>query len=331
MNHLISPTFPSPVPATIPQTIQPVTLSYAAIEIIQPSESQDLLSTDSVLSDLESVISIEEPDESGFIVSKLLAESTINLTVADADKIVETITTKTTDSENKIDESKQLKNNFDNIDNNIEKDTTINVTNIVENIAGKVSEDAVSDSVGVNGSGNGKVKLRSRSTSRQISPRVNRFHRIAAVRVEQGISLSLAAKRLRIDIGEASEQENESTDLKLSQLYAWRDVLEVSMGELVVEPEEIPANPIRNRCQLVRLMKTVRSIIIESKSEVALILARQLESQLIELMPELATIAAWPSLGQSRDPHSPGVAATRCLGFGNVYRRKTNTTKNDNK
>ncbi|MDR0392325.1 MAG: hypothetical protein LBH59_10495, partial [Planctomycetaceae bacterium] len=146
----------------------------------------------------------------------------------------------------------------------------------------------------------------------------------------RGISLSRAAKRLNLDIAEAREQENEATDLRLSQLYNWRDVLDVSVGELIFEPEEIPTNPVKNRCQLVKLMKTVRSIIIESKSEVILILARQLESQLIELMPELAAIAAWPSLGQSRNTHSPGAAITRCQGFGNIYLRRNTTIKNNN-
>jgi transcriptional regulator with XRE-family HTH domain len=148
------------------------------------------------------------------------------------------------------------------------------------------------------------------------------LHRIATVRAEQGISLSRAAKRMQIDISAAREQENETADLKLSQLYQWRNVLEVSAGELIIEPEEIPCNPIKNRCQLVRMMKTVRSIIVESKSEVVVILARQLEALLVDLMPELETIAAWPSVGQSREPHSPGIAATRCTGFGNVYSRR---------
>ncbi|MDR2170937.1 MAG: hypothetical protein LBP59_12410 [Planctomycetaceae bacterium] len=197
----------------------------------------------------------------------------------------------------------------------------VNSDNINDNI-NSVSVDSVKvNSVGFGG--------RSRFGLRRELHQAVKLHRLAEVRVDRGLSLSSVAKRLRITIAEAREQEDAATDLRLSQLYRWRDILDVSVGELIVEPEEIPVNPVKNRCQLVRLMKTVRSIIIEAKSDVILIFARQLESQLIELMPELATIAAWPSLGQSRDAHAPGAAVTRCIGFGNVYQRKTSTIKSE--
>jgi transcriptional regulator with XRE-family HTH domain len=352
MNHLIPPVFPSSVSVVIPQTIQPSPLTSAAIESLNLSDdSQDLLTTDAVLSGLKSeAVAIKKPDESSFIVAEIVADSGNCLANVDADKIVERIISNT---ENKHEAKEQFNNNIDdkiindkiingdidegNIENNVPNrvggDVINNVTN---NVVDGVADVAAADGVVKNVSDRvvcddvGGVGLRSRSVSgRHVLSAANRFHRLGAVRVEQGVSLSRVAKRLQLDISEVREQEKESTDLKLSQLYKWRDILEVSVGELVLEPEEIPTNPIRNRCQLVRMMKTVRSIIIESKSEIILVLARQLESQLIELMPELAAIAAWPSLGQSRDPHSPGTAATRCQGFGNVYPRRIAAIKEE--
>ncbi|MDR0392195.1 MAG: helix-turn-helix domain-containing protein [Planctomycetaceae bacterium] len=322
MSHLIPPVVVSSVSVNIPQTSQPIELLPADMESAQLSDnSHDLLPTDSLLSDLKSeIIYVEESEKTSNIVSELLTDTNNNLTCLNTDEIVENIIAI---PENINRDTEKINNNCDNIvTKNIAIEINSNSTNDIEQ--GDVKN--ISDDVGKI---NNSVKVRSRSSSRQLLPQLTRFHRIAAVRLEQGVSLSRAAKRLHLDISEAREQENESTDLKLSQLYKWRDILDISVGELVVEPEEIPTNPIKNRCQLVRLMKTVRSIIIESNSEVILILARHLESQLIELMPELATIAAWPSLGQSRNAHSPGAAVTRCQGFGNIYLRRTAITKNN--
>lgn len=146
------------------------------------------------------------------------------------------------------------------------------------------------------------------------------LHRLATVREEQRISLTRVARRLSIDIVEARRQERETTDLLLSQLCDWRAVLQVPMAELVVEPDSIPSNPIRSRSQLIKIMKTVRTILETSKDESTRILATQLCDQLVELMPELKTVAAWPSVGQAREHREPGQAALR--RFDSVISRR---------
>lgn len=339
MSHLIPP-FPLTVSATIPSTIQSTALiATAIVNVIQSSDLREsgLLSADIASEDVESnVVSVLEAQESSFSVSDILSTdsgSEENPIGCGADKIVETIISKAKNSNDAIESyNRNLDNDMSDVDisdvvvdsatNNVTKNiaSVEGVENIVETVSG---DNVLSTETG------GRVGGRNRPLSRREISRLSKFHRIAAVRIEQGVSLSRVAKHLQIDISEARNQENESTDLRLSQLYGWREVLEVSAGELVLEPEEIPVNPIRNRCQLVRLMKTVRSIIIESKSEVTLILARQLESQLIELMPELATIAAWPSIGQSRDHRTPGAATTKCNGFGNIYLRRSTISAAD--
>ncbi len=143
------------------------------------------------------------------------------------------------------------------------------------------------------------------------APETRPLHRLASVRKDQGVSLTRAAKRLEIDIAEARRQERATTDLLLSQLYRWRTVLEVPVGDLVIEPDEIPSNPIKSRSQLIRMMKTVRAILENTKEEGIGILAKQLVDLLIELMPELKSISAWPNVGQARDYREPGQAALR--------------------
>lgn len=137
------------------------------------------------------------------------------------------------------------------------------------------------------------------------------LHRLAVTRREQNISLARVARKLSLDAAEVQRQETETTDLPLSQLYRWRDILQVPVCELVIEPDEIPNNPIRNRSQLIKMMKTVRTIAETSKEEGIVILARLLIDQLVDLMPELQSVSAWPSVGQAREQRAPGQAALR--------------------
>lgn len=148
-------------------------------------------------------------------------------------------------------------------------------------------------------------------------PASNRpLHRLATVREEQNLSLTGVARRLGIHIAEARHQETETTDLLLSQFYRWREVLEVPAGELIIEPDEIPSNPIRSRSQLIKMMKTIRSLQEHTKEENIRILANQLADLAVELMPELKSVSAWPSIGQAREQRDPGQAALRRFDSG---------------
>jgi len=132
-----------------------------------------------------------------------------------------------------------------------------------------------------------------------------KLHRLAEVRSRLGVSQEDIAERLAVSIPEVQRQENPETDLCLSQVYLWRNVLETSVGELIVEHEDIPCNPIRNRCQLVKVMKSACSIFEETKESGTRILAARLIADLTKLMPELAEVSAWPTIGRSREPKSP--------------------------
>ena len=137
------------------------------------------------------------------------------------------------------------------------------------------------------------------------------LHRLAQTRSEQGVSLSTVAKKIGVEVSEARRQERETTDLLLSQLYRWRDALETPVGDLLIEWEEIPTNPIKCRCQLVKMMKSVRAILETTKESRTRILAEVLAAQFIDLMPELEHINAWPTVGQARGQRDPGQAVFR--------------------
>jgi len=97
----------------------------------------------------------------------------------------------------------------------------------------------------------------------------------------------------------------------LTQLYKWRDILDVPVSELLINPEDTLDNPIKSRALLVRVMKTVRSILETSREKQIKWLAQTLFDQLVEIMPELKEVSSWPSVGQSREFKDYGQAIYR--------------------
>ncbi len=139
------------------------------------------------------------------------------------------------------------------------------------------------------------------------------LQRLAAVRRRQGLSRRTVARRLNVDISQVRREEDETADLTLSTLYAWQRALEVPISELLVEPTDTLTTPILERSQLVRLMKTTLSIIEQAKQPSIRRMAQTMANQLLEIMPELAGVSAWHTVGQRRRLDELGVAAQRRL------------------
>lgn len=118
------------------------------------------------------------------------------------------------------------------------------------------------------------------------------LHRLRTVRHQQGVSLRTVARALKIDMHEARQQEEETTDLPLSTLNAWRDVLDVPIADLLVESLEL-SPPVLARARLVKLMKTAAAIRDETSHRGVRQLAEMLIEQLIEIMPELKDVSPW--------------------------------------
>ena len=75
-----------------------------------------------------------------------------------------------------------------------------------------------------------------------------------------------------------------------------------------------------DRARLVRIMKTVKAIGESAKAEGTKRMAKMLETQLVEIMPELKDVGPWHSVGQRRSLEEYGRAAERLLSEDSLYR-----------
>jgi len=142
---------------------------------------------------------------------------------------------------------------------------------------------------------------------------VGQLHRIRAVRLQQGVSLRSASRQMGSDVRSLRLQEQESTDLRISDLHKWQKALEVPLSELVVEPDEPLSRPVMERARLIRLMKTAAAI-QERSSDVAIQrMSQMLVEQLVEIMPELKDVSPWHTFGQRRSLDEYGRVAERRL------------------
>ncbi|MEN6450505.1 MAG: helix-turn-helix domain-containing protein [Thermoguttaceae bacterium] len=144
-------------------------------------------------------------------------------------------------------------------------------------------------------------------------PAARPLQRLASMRRLQGLSRRTVARRMNVEIEQVRQQECETADVPLSVLYAWQQVLEVPVAELLIEAGDGLASPILERSQLVRLMKTVLAIREQAKQESIRRMAQTMIAQLVEMMPELEHVTPWHAVGRRRRLSELGVAAQRRL------------------
>jgi transcriptional regulator with XRE-family HTH domain len=141
------------------------------------------------------------------------------------------------------------------------------------------------------------------------------LHRLALVRQREGVSRRTLARRLNIDVAQVKSQEKENADLPLSTLYRWQEVLDVPIAELLVESDDPLSAPVLRRAQMVRLMKTARTILERAQQLSIRRLAQMLTEQMLEIMPELESVTPWHAVGQRRTRAELGQAAQRRLSM----------------
>lgn len=139
------------------------------------------------------------------------------------------------------------------------------------------------------------------------------LHRISEVRVQQEVSLRTAARHLGVDLRTAREQEEETADLRLSDLYRWQQVLDVPVSELLADAEEGVSASILRRARMVKVMKTAQAILERAPSAPITRMAQMLVEQLTEVMPELEEVSAWHQVGTRRTRDDMGRAATQLV------------------
>ena len=142
------------------------------------------------------------------------------------------------------------------------------------------------------------------------------LHRIAEVRRQQAVTLRNVARRLGMPRSVVRRQEQPDCDLRLSDLLRWQEVLEVPVAELLVEAEGQLSGPVLARSRMVKLMKTAAAIRERAQDPG---ISRMVE-QILEIMPELADVTPWHSVGQRRTREELGRTA-RVMVSEEVFRR----------
>jgi transcriptional regulator with XRE-family HTH domain len=139
------------------------------------------------------------------------------------------------------------------------------------------------------------------------------LHRLATVRQQQGVSHRNVARRLKLDMKTVRKQEDESSDLPLSMLYAWQQVLDVPIADLLVDSEAPLSAPVMERARLVKLMKTAMAIQEKADTNSMKRLVTMLIEQLVEMMPELKDVGPWHAVGQRRTLDDYGKVVERSV------------------
>lgn len=158
---------------------------------------------------------------------------------------------------------------------------------------------------------NAEVPVEPATPARQPYRPRRKLHQLAEARRRQGLSVRCVAQRLGMTVGEVRAQENAAADLSVSELYRWQSVLEVPIEELLEEPNDTLSTRVLTRARMLRVMKTARALRSQARSEAESRLARLLIGQLIEIMPELREVAAWPTVGHRRTADELGRIAER--------------------
>jgi transcriptional regulator with XRE-family HTH domain len=139
------------------------------------------------------------------------------------------------------------------------------------------------------------------------------LHRLGKARRQEDISCRKVARHLGITVQDVQRQECNTTDLPLSALHKWAKVLGLPVAELVEEPNDSLSTPLFNRAGLVRVMKTAMAILERNRDSRTKRLAQTMVDQLLEIMPELRGVSAWPAVGKRRRLDDLGIAAERRL------------------
>lgn len=151
-----------------------------------------------------------------------------------------------------------------------------------------------------------------------------RRHRIATVRQQQGISLRSAARQMGSDMAQVRQQESEQSDLRISDLVRWQQVLDVPLVELLVDPGPTLSAPVMDRARMLRIMKTAVTIRERANTPGLQRLAQMLVEQLLEIMPELAEVSPWHTVGRRRSLDEYGRIVERCMNEDVLHYRSRN-------
>jgi len=161
------------------------------------------------------------------------------------------------------------------------------------------------------------VEFNGVSISRRVAPvqpePQQPLQRIGEVRQQQGISLRSVARKMNLPVQDVRVQEEPGSDLRISDLLKWQQILEVPLADLLVDDQGPLSEPVGNRASMLRAMKTAKALLESVKSDSAKRLANMLVEQLVQIMPELAEVSAWHTVGQRRTQDEVGRIVERSI------------------
>jgi len=150
-------------------------------------------------------------------------------------------------------------------------------------------------------------------TVEESSSAPRELHRISEVRMQQGTSLRSVSRKMDLSVQEIREQESSTTDLSISELLKWQEVLEVPLSDLLIDSEGPLSEPVCERARMLRIMKTAKAIKEGAHNRSIVRLANMLIDQLVEIMPELSDVSAWHTVGQRRTQEEVGRIVERSI------------------
>jgi transcriptional regulator with XRE-family HTH domain len=148
------------------------------------------------------------------------------------------------------------------------------------------------------------------------------LHRVSSVRKQQGVSIRTVCRQTGMDTQTARQQEDATSDLRLSELLRWQKVLDVPLADLLEEPQTNLSNPVMQRARMLKIMKTAAALAETAPSPGVERLSQMLIGQLLEMMPELAEVSAWPSVGQRRSRDEVGRVVERRISDDILFRHR---------
>jgi len=136
--------------------------------------------------------------------------------------------------------------------------------------------------------------------SRKQTKQTKQLHRLKEIRNQQDISIRSLSRRMNVTASEVRMQEEPDFDLRLSTLYRWQQALGVPAAELLVEADDGLSAPIQLRARLLRMMKTIATILDQPQTDRTINLIANLKSDILEVMPEVEKVDRWHGSSSDR-------------------------------
>ena len=144
------------------------------------------------------------------------------------------------------------------------------------------------------------VKDASREAIERTKEQAKPLHRLQEIRNQQDISIRSLSRRMNVTASEVRMQEEPDFDLRLSTLYRWQQALGVPAAELLVEAGDGLSAPIQLRARLLRMMKTIATILDQPQSDRTTNLIANLKNDILEVMPEVENVDRWHGSSSDR-------------------------------